>query len=222
VVTLEALDAVGGHLVFCDPDEFPVPNGSDLESARARLTEIRADRATYEAILAYEGYSDAQEFTPSQQIAISEDYKQMQAIDLHLDGDVYSFSVLVSPSDSDVATMRVSGTVTVHGSVTIDRREVRRRPNCPICLAADVRVATPNGEVPVHNMRAGMQVWTTDSHGRRVAGIVLETGHMEAPFGHEIVRLRMADGRTVMASPGHPTAVGWSPISKLATATTVV
>lgn len=31
---------------------------------------------------------------------------------------------------------------------------------------------------------------------------------MEAPLGHEVVRLSLADGRTFVASPGHPTADG--------------
>jgi hypothetical protein len=53
-----------------------------------------------------------------------------------------------------------------------------------------------------------MRVWTLDPRGRRVAGVVLAIGEMKAPIGHEVVRLTMADGRTVVASPGHPTADG--------------
>jgi len=51
-------------------------------------------------------------------------------------------------------------------------------------------------------------VWTTDLGGRRIMGVVLATGHMMAPIGHEVVRLTLADGRTVLASPAHPTADG--------------
>ena len=54
----------------------------------------------------------------------------------------------------------------------------------------------------------GMPVWTTDRSGWRVAAVVLEVGRMQAGIGHEVVRLTLADGRTVTASPGHPTGDG--------------
>jgi hypothetical protein len=38
--------------------------------------------------------------------------------------------------------------------------------------------------------------------------VVLQTGRMQAPLGHKVVRVTLADGRTVVASPGHPTADG--------------
>jgi hypothetical protein len=57
-------------------------------------------------------------------------------------------------------------------------------------------------------MRVGMPIWTTDLRGQRITGVVLETGHMQAPLGHEVVRLSLADGRTLTVSPGHPTADG--------------
>ena len=66
------------------------------------------------------------------------------------------------------------------------------------------------GEVPVQDLRAGMRVWTTDARGHRIIGMVLETGHMQAPLGHEVVRLALADGRSVLVSPRHPTGDGRS------------
>jgi hypothetical protein len=106
------------------------------------------------------------------------------------------------------SALRLSGTVSLSGSVSIERSEAEIPPYCPICLAAGVSIATPNGEILVEDLRVGMRVWTTDLRGRPIAGVVLETGHMEAPLGHEVVHLSLADGRTVVASPGHPTADG--------------
>ncbi len=40
------------------------------------------------------------------------------------------------------------------------------------------------------------------------AAPVLEVGSTVAPPGHAVVRVRLSDGRTVTASPGHPTADG--------------
>jgi hypothetical protein len=132
----------------------------------------------------------------------------MQAIDLKAADGGYRFTVLTPTPGSGTGITRLSGTVSGSGSVTIETRQAGQEPNCPICLAAGVVIATPTGEVPVQDVRVGMRVWTTDLHGRRIIGVVLETGHMQAPLGHEVVRLALADGRTVMVSPRHPTADG--------------
>jgi hypothetical protein len=205
---LDVLVAVGGHLAYCDPDVFPVLRRDPLESARERFPKIKADRAAFEAILAHEHLSAGQQFTPDELMAINEDYKQMQAIDLQRADGEYRFSVTVPQKGSDVAFLRLRGAASQSGSVRIERRDLGRRPECPICLAAGVLIATPNGEIPVQDVRIGMPVWTTDRQGHRAAGTVRQTGHTQAPLGHEVVRLTLADGRTVIASPGHPTADG--------------
>jgi len=38
--------------------------------------------------------------------------------------------------------------------------------------------------------------------------MVLQTGSMPVPAGHQMVDLKLADGREVQASPGHPTTDG--------------
>jgi hypothetical protein len=205
---LAVLAAVGGHLSYCDPDEFPVAHGTPLENAQARFPTIQADRAAFDAILAHEHLSAGQSFTPDELIAINDDYKQIQAIDLTSSGDGYRFDVQVPQAGSDVGILRLQGTVSRTGTVKIDHREVGQRPNCPICLAAGVTIATPQGDIPVQDIRVGMPVWTTDPMGRRIVAVVVRTGHMEAPLGHEVVHLVLVDGRSVVVSPGHPTADG--------------
>jgi hypothetical protein len=51
-------------------------------------------------------------------------------------------------------------------------------------------------------------VWTLDAAGRRIAGTVIALGSTPAPAGHEVIGLRLEDGRSVAASPGHPLADG--------------
>src|SRR5438105_4452280 len=87
------------------------------------------------------------------------------------------------------------------------RIQVRGNP-AAICLAATDRIDTPTGPVPVSQMRVGMIVWTLDATGRRVSASVLLVSHRTAPLDHKVLRLTLADGRTVEASPGHPTADG--------------
>ena len=80
--------------------------------------------------------------------------------------------------------------------------------SCPICLARGDLVETPLGPVAVQAARVGLPVWSVDARGRRIAATVLRTGRSLVPLGHEVVRLVLADGRTVLASPGHPTFDG--------------
>ncbi|HEX3325798.1 MAG TPA: Hint domain-containing protein [Actinomycetota bacterium] len=205
---LAVLDAVGGHLAYCDPDVYPIGRGDVLQNARARFPTIQADHPVFDAILQHEGLSASQKFTPQALIVMSDDYKQMQAIALKPVGTGYTFDLQALTTASATGIARLSGNVSQAGNVAISHREVGQRPNCPICLATGVLIATPRGNVHVQDIRVGMRVWTTDKRGHRIAGVVLETGHMQAPLGHEVVRLTLADGRTLTVSPGHPTADG--------------
>jgi hypothetical protein len=202
------LKAVGGRLDYCDPDQYPVARGTTLEAAKQRFPTIKADTAAFQAILEYEHLTASDQFTDAELIAINDDYKQMQAIQLVPSGDGFRFDLMVPKAGSPTGNEQVTGTVSRTGSVDIAHRGPGKRLPCPICLAAGVRIATPFGEVPVQDLRAGMAVWTTDREGRRIVGIVLKTGWMQAPLSHEVIRLTLADGRTVTASPGHPTADG--------------
>jgi hypothetical protein len=203
---LAVLDAVGGHLDYCDPDVYPVGHGDALQNALKRFPTIKADTLVFCAILEHEHLTRDQEFSPDQLIAINELYKQVSAILLQPVGDGYEFSLLVPKDGSNTGNERVSGTVSAAGSVTIDRREAGEPLNCPICLAAGVGIATPSGEVAVQVIHVGMKVWTTNLQGDRVVRVVDRTGSMEAAAGHEVVRLTLADRRVILASPGHPTA----------------
>lgn len=205
---LAVLKAVGGKIDYCDPDVYPIARGSQLDAAKARFPTIEADTAAFQAILDYEHLTPGQHFTDAQLIAINDDYKQMQAIQLQPDGNGYRFEVLVPQANSPTTNESVTGTVSRSGSVDIAHRGPGKALACPICLAGGVRISTPFGEVPVQDIRPGMAVWTTDLHGRRVLAVVVKTGQMQAPLGHEVIRLALADGRTVEASPGHPTADG--------------
>lgn len=205
---LAVLEAVGGRLDYCDPDQYPVARGTPLEAAKARFPTIQADRVAFQAILDYEHLTAGQHFTDAQLIAINDDYKQMQAIQLESAGNSFRFDLMVPKASSPTGNESVSGTVSGSGEVDIQHRGEGKQLPCPICLAAGVRIATPFGEVRVQDVRVGMAVWTTDLGGGRIVGVVLRIGHMRAPLGHEVVRLTLADGRTVEVSPGHPTADG--------------
>jgi hypothetical protein len=202
------LNAVGGHLAYCDPDLYPVAFGTPLERARLRLPAIRKAAATYRAILEHEGIDPSKALTDQDLIAINDDYKQIQALQLRRVDGGYRFDILVQTNSGSEQNQSVKGEVSYSGRVAIESRGPGRNLVCPICLAAGTRIDTPSGPIPVARIGVGTPVWTTDLRGARIQGVVLEVGHMAAPQGHEVVRLTLADGRTVTASPGHPTADG--------------
>jgi len=79
---------------------------------------------------------------------------------------------------------------------------------CPVCLPEDARIATPTGDVRAADVRDGTIVWSRDAAGRRVAARVVLVGATAAGPEHRMVRVVLADGRAVAASPGHPVANG--------------
>ncbi len=79
---------------------------------------------------------------------------------------------------------------------------------CPICLAKNTLIDTPSGAVAVQDILVGEMVWTTDKSGMRVRGVVVEVSKTPVPPTHLMVNLFLGDGRTLLASPGHPTIDG--------------
>lgn len=197
-----------GRPWYCDPDYYPVARAEELDLARERLPEMRADAATFEAVLRHNGLASGTTFTDDQLLAVYRDWKQLRALELQPVGDVFGFNVLVQAASGAKEGTRVEGRVDRFGRITVLKKDPSEPPICPICLAATSYIDTPAGPVRVTDLGVGQLVWTLDEEGRRVAAPVLDLGGMEAPAGHEVVRLTLEDGRSVTASPGHPLADG--------------
>ena len=207
------LDAVGAP-IYCDPDFYPIARlDGEKTNANARYPEIRADTELYSAIVAHE-HLPAGELTDEQKLTVYRAWKLLRALTLTQAGDAYSFSYRVLSKDGAASYLMVSGTVRVDGVVTVSSRTPTGSPNCPICLASSTLISTPDGEIRVTDIKPGMVVWTAAGDGSRVAMPVLEVGSTEAPAGHLMVHLLLADGRELLASPGHPTPDG-SPLALL-------
>ncbi len=222
LLKLRVLAALPGPVDWCDPDIYPSSYvGELLDHARSHLREMQSDRRTYRAILAHEGISSSSALTDDELVRVYGDYKLVAypyPIHLEQDGDLRRFAVSTFDKGSGYVD-RVQGAVSSEGRVTIDR-VIRGKdspgrnfePNCPICLVRGVLIATPDGPVPVQDMRVGMTVWSVDRFGRRVPAIVDRTRRLAADG--EVLRVTLADGRTVVVSPGHPIADG-RPIGQL-------
>ena len=77
---------------------------------------------------------------------------------------------------------------------------------CPICLAANTTIATPNGNINVKDLKIRMPVWSVNKSGQKVLSKVAIVSHTPVPATHQVVHLVLADQREVWVSPGHPIA----------------
>ena len=199
------MDSVGKP-VWCDPDFYPVARaGGEEANAMAKYPEIKRDAAVYAAIVAHE-HLPTGELSDAQKLTLYRAWKLLGAVRLVPNGNQYSFEFTVRSKTAGYE--KVTGKVRVDGAVAVDSRIVSGAPNCPICLAASTNIATPDGPVRVTDVRIGTVVWTEDARGGRVAAPVVALGSMPVPPGHMMVHLVLADGREVLASPGHRTGDG--------------
>jgi len=195
----------GGRISFCDPDFYPVARADESEVAKTKIDEIRRDTDTYAAITKRAG---------TDVLAVYREWKALSALRLVASGASWTFNYRSTGNQSPAATdakangKQIEGSVDTYGKVDISRRTDAGLLNCPICLARDTRIATPSGEVAVDQLRLGDVVWTLDAHGARIAAPLIAIGSTPVPSTHEVVRIVLGDGRTVLVSPGHPTADG--------------
>jgi hypothetical protein len=194
---------------YCDPDVYPIEQGSEQERAIEQFPEMLAEHELFTAIAAGLGLDPNGAFTDVQKLDVYRIWKVAVSIPLDVVGDGrYRFDYLARPAAGAAEGTRTAGTITESGEITIEQQALASEPNCPICLAEGTRIDTPGGTVAVEALRLGDPIWTFDAAGRRVSGTVIALGSTPAPAEHRVIRLTLADGRSVIASPGHPLADG--------------
>jgi hypothetical protein len=198
-----------GPLWYCDPDFWPIAVQDEADRAIERFGEVESDTAAFVAILAHLAIASGAEFTADQKLAIYRAWKQLNAISLEPAGDgSYRFDYLNMPAPGATEGRRTTGTIDEGGQIAIDVQTPAGEPVCPICLARGTRIATPDGDVAVEDVRVGMRVWSIDGSARRIVASVVLVGQTQVPATHQVVGLVLDDGRMVNASPGHPLADG--------------
>ena len=75
---------------------------------------------------------------------------------------------------------------------------------CPICLASNTLIATPNGDVKVTDLKVGMAVWSPDAQGKKTMRTIIKLSRTPVPPTHKVVRLVLSDSRQLWVSPDHP------------------
>ena len=190
---------------YCDPDSYPVGR-DEVPAMRERFPEIERDRAAMTTILRRLGIPDDGSLTDDERLAVYRRWKLLASI--QFDGPARAFSIVVRVDPNTGEGTRVTGTAAPDGSIVVTGREPGQQVVCPICLAAGTSIATPSGDVRVEDVRVGMTVWSVDEAGRRIRSAVIIVGRTPVPSTHQVVRLELADGRVVHASPGHPLGDG--------------
>lgn len=188
---------------WCDPDFYPIGRpGGEEQNAQEQFSSIRANEEEFSAILQRLSLPDKTGYTDNEKLLIYREHKKLtHQVEMTPSGNVYQFTLRVKEGQGEI----IEGTVTTSGKITVLNREPSSN-TCPICLTKGTLIETPDGLLPVEQLREGMVVWTSDKSGNRVAGVVLETIMTPVPASFRVVQIMLSDGRTVTASPGHPTA----------------
>jgi hypothetical protein len=200
----QLLDQFPGFF-FCDPDHYPVARADELGLARLRFSDLQANPEEFQAILDHNGLTGLTTFTDEQTLLIYREHKKLKAIQFELSGNEYQFQLQIQ--EDNMQGFIIRGLIDVNGSITVQQREPTIA-TCPICLAARTQIDTPQGPVPVEELRVGDAVWTADATGAQLRATTLKTVRVFVPADHQMVHVVLDDGREIWASPGHPTADG--------------
>lgn len=193
-------------LRYCDPDSFPVAQeGGEERGARTWWATVDKTGEEVTAIRRHLGLVGG-ELTEPSVLRVYRDHKRLQAIPLEEDDGTFRFAVRTEADKrGEIAT---KGVISADGRIRITDQKRERSPGCPICLGGATLIDTPEGSIQVSDLRNGMKVWSVDATGTRIVATVVGTARRAVAAGHPMVRLTLADGRVVAASPGHPTREG--------------
>ena len=190
---------------FCDPDYYPVARADEGDLARQRFSALQANQEEFQAILAHNGLSGQTSFTDAQMVLIYRDHKKLAALHFDLAVDQYQFQLTTGGQGK--ASFNIQGSIDGAGRITVQQKNPGFA-TCPICLAAHTLIDTPHGAAFVEDVKVGDLVWTRNGSGDRLPAPVLRAVRVPVSAGHEMVHIRLEDGRELWASPGHPTADG--------------
>jgi hypothetical protein len=193
------------NIFYVDPDFYPIARaGQEEKNALEQFPAINANNVEFAAILKHLGLSNKNEYTNEEKLLIYREHKIITlAVELTTSGNAYSFILRVGEGQGE----RIEGTITSSGNMKILKREPIFN-TYPICLAKGTLIDTPSGQVPIEELNEGMDIWTVDNTGNRISAVVGKTAVTPVSSSFQMVMITLDDGRTITASPGHPTADG--------------
>jgi len=194
------------NIFWNDPDFYPIGRpGIEQQNADQQFSVIMGNQAEFSAILEHLSLDNKSTYSDEEKLLIYRQHKLLTlAIQMtNLSGGSYRFVLRVGEGQGEL----IQGTISAAGKLVIEKSEPSFNTH-PICLAAGTMIDTPAGQVPVQDLKVGVVVWTLDKPGNRVAEPLVQTRATPVPDSFRVVSLTLADGRSLSASPGHPTADG--------------
>ncbi len=188
---------------WCDPNFWPVVRSeSEVASAIAQFDSIKANSDEFNAILDYLILDNKDNYTDAEKLLVYRQHKKLNiAVQMTAVSGGYDFVLRAV----DGQGWRYDGFISKDGAITIKTKATSFN-TCPICLTAGTLINTPSGAIPVEQLTQGMLVWTLDRSGERITSPIIKTISTPVPPSFEVVKIMLADGRSVTASPGHPSA----------------
>ncbi|HEX7475172.1 MAG TPA: Hint domain-containing protein [Dehalococcoidales bacterium] len=191
---------------WCDPDFYPIAReGQEQANAIAQFPTIQANATEFTAILDHLVLAVKTDYTDPEKLIIYREYKVLNGAITMIPTPGISAGYAFSLRTGQNQGLHIAGNINTAGQITITTQETSFN-TCPICLTRGTLIDTPTGQIPVEQLQRGMPVWTTDTAGLRIAATIIKTSSTPVPPSFQVLKITLADGRTLTASPGHPTA----------------
>jgi hypothetical protein len=190
---------------WCDPDLYPVARpGVEQQNAIDQFAIIVANQEEFSAILSHLNLPNKADYSDAEKLQIYREYKKLNgAVQVIPAAPGYTFTIRTGQNEG----YTYQGTISISGVIDVTSKTSSFN-TCPICLAAGTLIDTPEGPIPVETLRKGMTIYTVDNAGDKTTGVITETASVLAPSLFKITTIVLNDGRSVSASPGHPTPDG--------------
>jgi len=188
---------------WCDPDLYPIARpGQEELNAQQQFSDIQANSEEFSAILEHLGLAVKSNYTDAEKLGIYREHKLLSyAIALTPAGSIYDYSIRTGENQG----LLIQGTITLSGKITVLKQEPSFN-TCPICLSKGTLIDAPGGPIPVEKLVLGTVIYTVDESGNRLAAPIIKVSSAQVPPAFLVLKVTLEDGRSVTASPNHPTA----------------
>jgi hypothetical protein len=170
-----------------------------------RFADIEQNAEFFQTILEHNGLASLVSFSKSQKLVVYNESKKLGSILLEPSSNKYQFKLLTGSGKANGFV--IEGEVDQNGNVTVSKRQSTFL-TCPVCLAVNTLIDTPDGSIPVQDLRKGMWIWTLDALGIRRAADVIDSIRRPVPVDFMILHLVLDDKRSLYVSASHPMTNG--------------
>jgi len=186
---------------WCDPDFYPVARpDAEQQHAIEQFDAIKGNQEEFSAILSHLNLLDKSDYTDKEKLQIYREHKKLNgAVQVMPATSEYTFTIRTGQNQGKT----YEGTISITGLIKVTS-ETSSINTCPICLAVGTLIDSPKGPVPVEVLRKGMVIYTVDSAGKKITGVISATASSPVSSSFKITTIVLNDGRSISASPGHP------------------